>query len=339
MKKSIIEQAIDAIIRPPRMDYDPDDISMEMEGPNGEIIIRYPVMYLNERKERIIGSLYYKKGLNLMDGLPCMIYLHGNASSQLEGRFLVPTFCAHNVAVYLFDFCGCGKSDGEYISLGYYEEMDLNYLINQLNLSFNLGPFALWGRSMGAATAVMCLNDKVCCKVVDSAYTSISDVCTAIAVSMKFPASICPIALWFLKHYINGKANFDLSKVSALEIAKNDNQQPLLQLHAEGDEFVPFAEGEKIFKQYKNPEKEFVVSDGTHNSARDQSWIDKACFFILSHFGITANTEIVKHSQVAYDPSSHFGSYDDLIKFRQNHPNEEKEEDSPILLNSNNTEK
>lgn len=31
-----------------------------------------------------------------------------------------------NISLCTFDFSGCGNSEGEYISLGYYEQHDLN---------------------------------------------------------------------------------------------------------------------------------------------------------------------------------------------------------------------
>jgi len=32
----------------------------------------------------------------------------------------------NNISICTFDFSGCGNSEGDYISLGYYEQQDLN---------------------------------------------------------------------------------------------------------------------------------------------------------------------------------------------------------------------
>jgi len=50
--------------------------------------------------------------------LPCVIYLHGNSSSRTEGLVAVPLILPMNATLVVFDFAGCGISDGEYISLG-----------------------------------------------------------------------------------------------------------------------------------------------------------------------------------------------------------------------------
>lgn len=57
--------------------------------------------------------------------MPCVIYLHGNSSSRLEALEAVPYLLPSNVTLFCFDFAGCGLSEGEYISLGWYEREDL----------------------------------------------------------------------------------------------------------------------------------------------------------------------------------------------------------------------
>ena len=55
----------------------------------------------------------------------------------------------------VFDFAGCGKSEGEYVSLGYHEKDDLEGIINYSRQVYPIGNVSLWGRSMGAVTAIL----------------------------------------------------------------------------------------------------------------------------------------------------------------------------------------
>lgn len=91
-----------------------------------------------------------------------VVYLHGNASARVE---VTPnlSFLLAQVGVFGvvgLDFTGSGKSDGDYVSLGYYERVDLECLIQYLKKVYG-GPdgndleLILWGRSMGASTALM----------------------------------------------------------------------------------------------------------------------------------------------------------------------------------------
>lgn len=61
----------------------------------------------------------------------------------------------------LFDFCGSGLSEGEHISLGYYEAVDLEAMISEMKRKGNKR-FMLWGRSMGAATSKCVLMQLSC---------------------------------------------------------------------------------------------------------------------------------------------------------------------------------
>jgi dienelactone hydrolase len=49
---------------------------------------------------------------------------------------------------------GCGRSDGKYISLGVYEKADLIAVIDHCK-ERGYQTIGLWGRSMGAATAIL----------------------------------------------------------------------------------------------------------------------------------------------------------------------------------------
>ena len=163
----IMKQARDAIIRPRRKKYPLSMLKTNFvyESLN---VVRLETNYINSRKQKLVGSLYFLEGNQPKPNDPCVIYLHGNASSQLEGRFLIPNLCPHGISVFCFDFAGCGNSDGEYISLGYYESIDTNFIINSLKNQYGFDKFILWGRSLGAATAIIKSNKYVIAKICDS---------------------------------------------------------------------------------------------------------------------------------------------------------------------------
>ena len=89
--------------------------------------------------------------------LPVVIYMHGNASARVEVLPQLSHLLSLGISVFAFDFAGSGKSDGDYVSLGYFEQEDLACVVKHLR-SLDIGPtvsiskIAAWGRSMGAAT-------------------------------------------------------------------------------------------------------------------------------------------------------------------------------------------
>ena len=58
--------------------------------------------------------------------------------------------------VVSFDFSGTGNSEGDYISLGYYEYQDIEAVIAEVSKFDFIDDerMALWGRSMGAVACI-----------------------------------------------------------------------------------------------------------------------------------------------------------------------------------------
>lgn len=57
--------------------------------------------------------------------------------------------------VCLLDFSGSGNSDGDYVSLGHNEAIDLESVVTELRLKFGIKKLIVWGRSMGACAGLI----------------------------------------------------------------------------------------------------------------------------------------------------------------------------------------
>ena len=55
----------------------------------------------------------------------------------------------------LFDFPGCGNSKGDYITYGLTEKYDVDSVLRRLEVEVGYKEFYIWGRSMGAAVAIL----------------------------------------------------------------------------------------------------------------------------------------------------------------------------------------
>lgn len=66
-------------------------------------------------------------------------------------------------------------SEGEYISLGWYERDDLRHVVEYLRRCGLVSTIGLWGRSMGAVTAMMHADwdPSIAGLVLDSGFTSL----------------------------------------------------------------------------------------------------------------------------------------------------------------------
>lgn len=168
--------------------------------------------------------------------LPCVIYLHGNCTcrsslavcmfalllraiggSRLDGLDALELLLPYNITVVTLDFTGSGISEGDYVSLGYYEKDDLKTVVEYLRASDTVTRIGLWGRSMGAATAILYAHMDPCIAgmVLDSGFASLSMLAKELAeqAEFKIPKMVVSIALKMIRKSIKSRAGFDIKYV------------------------------------------------------------------------------------------------------------------------------
>lgn len=85
----------------------------------------------------------------------------------------------HKFDVVAFDFRGCGNSDGKYLTLGFLEKNDLKAVIEYVEAKFGPRKWMIWGRSMGAVTAILYTakfeqsSDRISGLVLDSPFSDL----------------------------------------------------------------------------------------------------------------------------------------------------------------------
>jgi len=122
-----------------------------------------------------------------------------------------------------FDFPGCGLSEGEYISLGWFERDDLMVLVDYMRANRNANTIGLWGRSMGAVTCLLHgdRDPSIAGMVLDSPFSNLKKLVNELAKRhTKVPGFLLSAALWSVKRSIKSKAGFDLEKLSPIDHMK-----------------------------------------------------------------------------------------------------------------------
>eukprot|EP00466_Bigelowiella_natans_P020845 jgi/Bigna1/87133/estExt_fgenesh1_pg.C_170040 len=88
-----------------------------------------------------------------------ILYCHGASGGRLDGLTDAWEIAMqHRIALCTFDFSGCGLSQGDTVTLGFFEEDDIRTVIRALATSFKYSHITLWGRSMGAVAAVRLMS-------------------------------------------------------------------------------------------------------------------------------------------------------------------------------------
>ena len=123
------------IIRPLREKYSPDsDLGPRNFILKGKVYTRNDIEIKNSRGHTLQCSWFCPK-FSEKASLPCIIYCHGNCGSRCDALDIAKSLLPIGMIVFALDFSGSGLSDGEYVSLGYYESWDLKTVIEYIKNS------------------------------------------------------------------------------------------------------------------------------------------------------------------------------------------------------------
>ena len=175
-----------------------------------------------------------------------VLLFHGNAgniSHRLDRALLMQLRL--KVDTFLLDYRGYGRSEGSPDEAGTYEDARAAY---RWLAARGTSPerLVLFGESLGSAVATQ-LATEVASRalVLESPFTSVPDMARAV-----YP---------FLPLWPFVRTRYDtLSKIGALRV-------PLLILHGERDEVVPFAQGRRVFEAAPEPKRFYAIRGAGHN--------------------------------------------------------------------------
>lgn len=273
-----------SIIRPPREEYDlaalgPVDFTLR-----GLLYKRTDLELTNDRGLTLQCSHFEPiPAQRPCPELPCVIYLHANCSSRVEALMTLSPLLPAGITVFAFDFAGCGMSAGEYVSLGWFEREDLACVVEYLRRTGKVSCIGLWGRSMGAVTALLHAHrdHSIAGLVLDSPFSSLYQLAEELASAYAtVPNFVLSTARGLLRKTIQEKAHFDIKDLSPLDHAA-DTFMPALFGVAKQDAFIAPSHSEALYAQYGG-EKHLVRFEGDHNTQRPASFLDTAGTFFYN---------------------------------------------------------
>jgi len=298
-----LSDLVNYIIRPPRSEYSPRELGPSAFTLKSHLVHRTDFEITNSRDLTLQCSLYEPQSTpsaTLRDphapgeALPYVIYLHGNGSCRLEAETVAKLVLPYGIGVLAFDMSGSGLSQGEYISLGVYEKLDVQLAVEYLRAHCRASKIALWGHSMGAATALMFAgmnkgSTDVAVVIADSPYASFDKLAETLVASMGLPGAIprrmvLSVGVRYIKKHVRERAGFSLDEVSPVSAVKKCTRVPAVYVHGTADEVVTVAHSELLCKAHASPDKQHVVIEGgTHESPRPM-WVLEQCMVkLLEH--------------------------------------------------------
>ncbi|HEY1216636.1 MAG TPA: alpha/beta hydrolase [Bryobacteraceae bacterium] len=171
------------------------------------------------------------------------MFLHGNAGNVTHRIDHAHAITTAGSSILVLDYRGYGKSKGHPTEQGLYLDADTAYDA-LAQLGFRPNQILLQGESLGTAVAVELASRRPCAGLIlESPLTSLSNMAGA----------VLPVLGPILARGFDTRR-----KIGHIHV-------PLLVIHGDADEIVPFSQGQAVFKA-ANPPKELWRVPGAHHN-------------------------------------------------------------------------
>jgi fermentation-respiration switch protein FrsA (DUF1100 family) len=176
-----------------------------------------------------------------------LLWFHGNAGN-ISHRVRNIRLLHDNLGInmLIFDYRGYGRSAGKISESGTY--LDGIAAVEFLGRRYHVPPrkLVIFGRSLGAAVAAeTATRFEVLALILESPFVSVPEMAGAV-----FP--LLPVGPLLTTQYNT------LEKVKRVK-------SPLLILHGDRDEVVPFSQGRKVFEAAAEPKRFYTIAGAGHN--------------------------------------------------------------------------
>lgn len=167
----------------------------------------------------------------------------------------------------LLDGRAQGESGGDFCTFGYFEEKDLQLVVDFLkkNRPVESQKLGIWGASLGGAIALQCLeNDpRLDFGIVESTFTDLPTIVSDYQ-AQKFFNIRLPWASEKALKKAGELAHFDPTSVRPVDAAKQIFQ-PILMAHGDADDRISVDYGRRIFQNLASKNKELVIVPGANH--------------------------------------------------------------------------
>lgn len=249
-----------------------------VQNPANQGLAYEDIILLHPRGRRIHGWWLPAKA----ESRGTVYFLHGNAQNVSTHLMNVAWLPASGFNVFLLDYRGYGLSEGKPSIDGAMEDIQLG--LDWLRGSGRLAnkPLVVFGQSLGGSMTLPVLaqeknHGRYDCLIIEAAFSGYRQVVSDIMASSWLLWPLRPLVVPFQPRQFDPVDMIDSLRA------------PLLVLHSDEDEVVPFKHGERLFEAASEP-KEFQRLHGTHiASLRDPDVRNRLLQFTEQHCGVSAS--------------------------------------------------
>ena len=196
------------------------------------------------------------------------IVVHGYTSEGELVSSKAKHFYKMGYNVLVPDLRGHGKSEGDYIGMGWDDRLDIIDWINSIIEDNPNSEIVLHGTSMGSATVLSVsgenLPNNVKAIIADCGYTSVWDEFTY---QLKALFNLPSFPVMNLSNMVTMvKAGYSLKDASPInQVAKS--KTPILYIHGDKDDFVPYYMMDELYNATNSEKSKLTIKGAGHGKA------------------------------------------------------------------------
>lgn len=191
-----------------------------------------------------------------------IILLHGYKANRLEMIPRCELFRKAGYNILLYDARGCGESEGDLISFGYYESRDLLTAVRFLNVKGD-SEIALYGFSQGGATILLAADSlkDIKCMIAEGTFDKLEN-----AIDNRFENTLHipgKFGAWIMILFAENKLGVGIDEIEPVKKVSKI-KFPILIIGGENDDRTLKENTLTLYDSAKNPKELWLVKNSGH---------------------------------------------------------------------------
>ena len=181
--------------------------------------------------------------------VPVLLWAHGNAGNLTGRAPHAHQIASRGVSVFVFDYRGYGKSEGQPSEEGIYRDAEAAYAFVTEQLDVQPQRLVLLGRSLGSAPAA-----RLARQLPHAGLVLVSPLPSARSMARRMFGGL-PVD-WLVR------SRFPVSEW----VGERHGDAPLLVIHGDRDEIIPIEYGREVFDAAAEPKRFLQLEGAGHNN-------------------------------------------------------------------------
>jgi pimeloyl-ACP methyl ester carboxylesterase len=198
-----------------------------------------------------------------------IIMVHGNEGNRnTEGSGsldIAGELVGHGFNVLMFDLHGCGESEGNTVSGGYYEKDDLEGAVDYISQR-GFAEIGVLGFSLGAVTSLLAAaeDNEINAVVIDSAFADLNDIIEPEFAKRTHAPKFFLHPILFMVKLMYG---VDFTAIRPVAVVSQIAPRPIFFIQGETDDMIPVDQARRLLEASGNPANILWIVPGGHTSA------------------------------------------------------------------------